>query len=403
MPDARSCGRRRAAIFGKIPSVRIVHLTATFPPYLGGAGTIVWHLSGEQARRGEDVEVLTARLGDDEPAAGNGATVRRAKPWLRIGNAPLIPAAARLRDYDVIHLHYPFLFGTELLLASGAHRRAALVVSYHNRLVGEGVRRPLFATYEASVGRLMARAADRICVLSPEHAESIGYLRAVQQRTPERLVELPGGVDVEHFSPGAGDPAVRARLEIPADVPLAVFVATLDHAHRFKRVDQAIEALAQGPEALHLLVAGDGPLRAEYEQLAGSLGVAERVHFAGAVDHEGLPALLRASDLLVLASQPPESFGMVLIEAMACGLPVVASRYPGAGAVVDDGVTGLLVPVGDVPALAQALQRLTSMSPAEREEMGNAGRARCLERFSWPGITDRLETIYREAVENGSL
>ena len=179
---------------------------------------------------------------------------------IAIGNAPLIPRLARLEGFDLVHLHYPFIFGSELALLGRlgrSRRRQALLVHYKNRLVGRGARRGMFSAYEHTVAPLLVRAADRICVLSGDHAGSVPYLRRTLRHGPERIVEMPNGVDTEAFAPGPDAAGIRGSLGIPGDAVVAAFVATLDRAHRFKRLDLAIEALARsGEERVHLIVAG---------------------------------------------------------------------------------------------------------------------------------------------------
>jgi glycosyltransferase involved in cell wall biosynthesis len=318
-----------------------------------------------------------------------------------IGNAPLIPRIAGLRDFDVLHLHYPFMFGAELTMAARARpggRDQALLVHYKNRIVGRGHRRAIFGAYEHTVAPLLIRSAERICVLSRDHAKSVPYLRSALERTPERLREMPNGVDTEVFSPGGDGAGVRERLGIPGDALAAAFVATLDRAHHFKRLDVAIEALARAENPVHLVVAGDGELLEGYRAEAARTSVGERVHFLGRRPQAELPEVLRACDLMLLTTEPPESFGIVLIEAMACGLPAVVTEYPGVGAVVDEGETGMLVPRGDAAAVAAALDRMAEMEPAERERMGAAGRAKAEASWSWPSLTDRMDDVYGEAI-----
>src|SRR4029079_10864565 len=120
-------------------------------------------------------------------------------------------------------------------------------------------------------------------------------------------------------------------------------------------------------------VAGGGELLDDLRALAGRLGIAERVHFLGAVPHSRLPAVLHAADLLLLTTEPPESFGIVLIEAMAAGLPTIATEYPGVRAVVDEGETGLLVPPGDADAVAGAIRRLLEAGTSRRTTLGATG------------------------------
>jgi glycosyltransferase involved in cell wall biosynthesis len=381
--------------------LRIAHLTATFPPYRGGAGNTAHRFAVEQAARGHEVEVFTAPAPGEPPSSG-GAVVHRIRPVFAIGNAPLIPRLARVAGFDVVHVHYPFIFGSELTLLgrlNRRHRAQALLVHYKNRLVGKGPRGALFEAYERTVAPTLIRAADRVCVLSPDHANSVPYLRRTGEREPEKLVEMPNGVDAELFSPGPDAGGLRGRLGVPADAVVAAFVATLDLAHHFKRLDVAIDALAElGSDDVHIVVAGDGELVDEFRARAATRGVSERVHFLGAVPHPELPDVLRACDLFLLTTEPPESFGIVLIEAMATGLPVVATDYPGVRAVVVEGETGLLAPRGDVAAVAARLGELVDAGADGRGRLGAAGRARAEREWNWPRLVDRMDAAYAEAV-----
>lgn len=384
--------------------LRIAHLSATFPPYPGGAGNTAFRFARGQAERGDHVEVFTAAAEGDAPDPG-AALVHRIEPVMAIGNAPLIPSLARLTSaaeaFDIVHLHYPFIFGSELTLIGRLRRRgrgAALVVHYKNRLMGHGTRGLMFEAYERTVAPALIRAADRVLVLSADHAHSVSYLARSLERTPERVIEMPNGVDAEAFSPGPDTTGLRERLGIPGDAVVASFVATLDRAHHFKRLDVAIEALARARnQNLHLLVAGGGELLEGFRAEAAAAGLGARVHFLGRVPHAELPDVLRASDLFVLTTEPPESFGIVLIEAMACGLPVLATDYPGVRAVIDP-ETGILVGAGDSAAAAEALDRLVDLGATGRERLGAAGRAKAEERWGWPALLDRMERAYEEAL-----
>jgi glycosyltransferase involved in cell wall biosynthesis len=380
--------------------LRIAHLTATFPPYPGGAGNTAFRFAREQAAAGHQVEVFTAPAPGEPPDPG-AVVVHRIDPVFAIGNAPLIPSIARVEGFDVVHLHYPFIFGSELTLLGRlrrGRRGQALLVHYKNRLVGKGPRGAMFAVYEHTVAPALIRAADRVCVLSADHANSVPYLRRTGEREPQKLIQMPNGVDADLFCPGDGT-ALRERLGIPASATVAAFVATLDLAHHFKRLDVAIDAVARlGDPDLHLVVAGGGELLDGFERRASEAGLGERAHFLGAVPHAELPGVLRAADLFLLTTEPPESFGIVLIEAMAAGLPAIASDYPGVRAVVDEGETGLLVPRGDPDAVAAALGQLIA-APDRRREMGERGRAKAIAEWSWPRLVERMDDAYTQAIE----
>ncbi len=402
MMPASSGSSARPTDPARVQPLRIAHLTATFPPYPGGAGNTCFRFAKGQAQRGHHVEVFTAPAEGEAPDPG-GAEVHRIKPKMAIGNAPLIPKLARLDGFDLIHLHYPFIFGSELTLLARLRKRrrkAALIVHYKNRLMGDGPRGAMFETYEHSVAPALIKAADRVLVLSEDHARSVSYLEKALEEDPERLIVMPNGVDTEAFSPGPDRTGFRERLGIPEHAVLASFVATLDRAHHFKRLDVAIEALSRArSREIHLMVAGGGELLEGFRIQAETAGVGNRVHFLDRVPHAELPDVLRASDLFVLTTEPPESFGIVLIEALACGIPAIATDYPGVRAVIDDGETGFLVPAADSAAAAEALDRMVELEPAGREEMGAEGRRRCEERWAWPALLERMDEAYEEALE----
>jgi glycosyltransferase involved in cell wall biosynthesis len=380
--------------------LRIAHLTATFPPYPGGAGNTCYRFATGQAARGHHVEVFTAPAEGESPDPG-GAVVHRIKPAFAIGNAPLIPSLARIQGFDVVHLHYPFIFGAELTLLgrlSSRRRDQALLVHYKNRLVGKGPRRGAFAAYESTVAPLLVRAADRICVLSADHANSVPYLRRTCERRPDKLIEMPNGVDTDQFAPGRDDSDLRASLGIDDEATVVAFVATLDRAHHFKRLDVALAALARlDDERIHLVIAGGGELLDDFRAQAADAGIGDRVHFLGAVPHPELPNVLRAADLFLLTTEPPESFGIVLIEAMACGLATIVTDYPGVGAVVDDGETGVVIEPGSPAAAADAIRRLAD-GTADRDRMGRAGREKAERLWSWPRLLVRMDEAYVEAI-----
>jgi glycosyltransferase involved in cell wall biosynthesis len=377
--------------------LRIAHLTATFPPYPGGAGNTCFRFAIAQAERGHHVEVFTAPA-DGEPPDPGAALIHRLDPVLAIGNAPLIPSLARIEGFDLLHLHYPFIFGSELTLLGRLRprqRRQALLVHYKNRLVGKGARRAAFAAYEHSVAPVLIGAADRVCVLSAQHADSVPYLRRAGERRPEKLIQMPNGVDTEVFAPGSDELGLRASLGIGEGSTVIGFAATLDRAHHFKRLDLALAAVTGlGDDDVHLVVAGGGELEGEFRDQAARLGIAERVHFLGTVPHTELPGVLRACDLFLLTTEPPESFGIVLIEAMAAGAAVVASDLEPFRDVA--GEAARFFPPGDHRALADHIVDLLA-HPASRDQLSLAGSVMAAG-YDWSIVGARYKDVYQEAV-----
>lgn len=378
--------------------MRIAHVSATFPPYYAGTGNVCYHNARVLAARGHEVHVYTADspgTPDDPP----GVTVHRLKPVARVGNAPVLPQLLQLGNFDLIHLHCPFIFGAELVALGALARRTPLVLTYHNDLLAPSWRGRFFAAYERFPARAVLRAARGVCAVTLDHAAESPLLG----RAAPRIMELPNGVDADRFHPDVDGRSVRERFGIAESAFVAVFIGALDAAHHFKRVDLLLKAVASLDGIRpHLLIVGGGDLQLAYERLAHDLGIAGLVHFAGPVAQHELPPYIAAGDLLVLPSDV-ESFGLVLIEAMACARLVIATDLPGPRQVIAHGQDGFLVPRDDIKALAETIQAVQSMSRSERMAMGAAGRAKVESRYDWERIGDRLEAVYATLLDEKSL
>jgi glycosyltransferase involved in cell wall biosynthesis len=203
----------------------------------------------------------------------------------------------------------------------------------------------------------------------------------------DRFLFWPNGVDVEwgelDLVPGGGDPRARERLGLEAD---ALYTLTLANLRPLKRVERVLQALAalkvQGGARVRALIGGDGSERPRLEAEAARLGLGDRVRFLGPVDHDRVPELMAAANIYV-APHDFTNAGLPTCEAMLCRLPVVAMDSGETRRLVGDGETGLVVPHGDVGALAAAISRLAE-NPEERRRMGERGWQRARERFvSW--------------------
>jgi len=381
--------------------MRIAHVTATFPPYYGGAGNVCYHNALELARLGHQVTVFTANYPPGDYTYPEEISVHRLQVLFRIGNAPLLPGLLRLEGFDVIHLHYPFIFGAEMIWAVSKVRKIPYIITHHNDLIGDGLRRYLFDAYSTISTRLLFHGARKFAVVSLDHAASCRLTPLFRKRWSD-VVEVPNGVDPNLFRPGLNGTQVRQEHVISDDARVILFVGALDRAHYYRRVDLLISAIRSLREPYpHLLVVGDGDQLATYKNLVAELEINANVHFLGKVTHQDLPLVYATADLVVLPSQIQESFGLVLIEAMACGKPVIASNLPGVRSVVSDGEDGLLVKPGDVVDLAEKIQTLLD-DPQLRREMGQRGRAKVEAKYAWPKVIDRLEAVYDLVLAEGA-
>jgi len=369
----------------------------------GGQNVHVAALALALARRGGRVVVHTRRDDDALPARvamGPGVVVHHvdAGPACTIPKDDLLPHmdafAARLRATwssvppDVVHAHF-WMSGRAAVAAAGP-LGVPVVQTFH--ALGTVKRRHQGAADTSPPQRLaeeraVARRADLVLATCRDEVAELVAMGADRARV--RVV--PCGVDVRMFTP-AGPRAHRSSVRHR--------VVTVGRMVERKGIDGAIAALALVPDA-ELVVAG-GPPRTELAAdpearrlaaLARSLDVDDRVTLLGAVARAGMPPLLRSADAVVCAPRY-EPFGMVALEAMACGVPVVASAVGGLLDSVADGVTGVLVPPRDPDALAAALRALLA-DPARRAAMGRAGRRRALACFGWERIAEATLDAYR--------
>jgi glycosyltransferase involved in cell wall biosynthesis len=381
--------------------MRIAHVCAAFPPYMSGTGNNCFYIALEMARLGHQVSVHTAmyppRPWEDPPEL----RINRLPAILRMGNAPLLPGLVRIRDVDLIHLHCPFIFGAEIVSATSKLRRIPYVVTYQNDLIGEGFRRLLFAAYLRATSGMVYGGAAKIAVVSHDHALA-SRISPYLRRRWEDVVEVPNGVDTDAFTPDRNGSAVRKRYGISDRDNLILFVGGLDRAHYFKGVSILLRAFASiSQEHNRLMIVGEGDLRSGYQQEAQRLGVGRNTIFPGYIPINRLAEYYAAATFAVLPSVNTESFGMVLIEAMACGKTVIASDLPGVRTVVADNVEGLLVPPGDVDALSEKI-KLLLRDPQKRKAMGIRGRRKVVSLYAWPKIVPRILRMYEEVLSHRS-
>ncbi len=373
----------------------IAHVICTFPPYKGGMGNSVYYSALEIGKLGHDVTVFTPNyvkgIPREEQLSPN-VRVIRLRPLFSIGNAAVMPQLAwKLWKYDIIHLHYPF-YGTADFIALIAvwrrvlGKRSRLIMSYHMDTLGSGFKRFMFSIYKFFLLPIIARAADMIACSSLDYIKH-SDLAAYFEHHQSKFIQVPFGVDADLFTPLT--PAARE--------PVILFVGGLNAEHYFKGVPQLIEAFARVhrrfPEA-RLWLVGSGNLEEEYRQLAVSRGIGNAMQIKNKENDAAIRHDYCEASVLVLPSiNKSEAFGLVLLEAMACGTPVIASNLPGVRSVFRNKDHGLLVQPGNVDDLAQKLETLLR-HPEEARAMGERARRWVEDNYSWKRVAQELETVY---------
>lgn len=379
--------------------MRIAQVSSRLPPYPAGTGQVCYYTSRALAARGHEVHVFAASDGPTRLEHANSVVVHWLRPTLALGNASVLPQLVlTLRGFDVIHLHAPFISGAELAFLAARIHRTPLVVTYHNDLPHVGSWRDYVFRLATWTSRtLVFRHCTELLFLNEGHARTNDMRCLMVERKRAPRIQ-PNAVDVTAFSPTVDGSRVREELGITSDQPVVVFVGVLDRAHPGKGLSVLLEALRSLQElAPHLIVVGDGDQREQYRHKSVAMGLAENVHFVGAVNHERLPEFYRAGDLLALPSVEPEASPLVVLEALAAAVPVVASDSPGVRSMLPDLFPIVLTPPGDPCSLAKSLRALLQ-DPQLRQSMAAKGRLMIEECYTWGAAARRLELIYQGAL-----
>lgn len=370
--------------------MKILHVYKGYPPVVGGMENHVRLLAERQAGRGLDVTVLVASArGRGSMQVENGVRVIRTRPLVTLASAPLSPAMGlwmRRLTPDVGHLHFPYPPGEIAHRFLGRSR--ATIVSYQSDIVRQ---RWLGRLYGPLMRRVLADA-DRVLVSSPAYLQSSPHL----QRITAKCSVVPLGIEPAAFRVPTNGASADMRGSDGA--PLVLFVGKLRY---YKGVDVLIEAAAQIDG--RILIVGGGPMEARLRRQAAASSAAARIRFLGEVADDELPHHYLAADVVVLPSAyRSEAFGIVLLEAMAAGRPVVSTELgTGTSFINQHGETGLVVASRDPSGLATAINRLLA-DPEERRRMGANGQRRVDELFHIEKMVDRTLAIYQEAL-NGHV
>ncbi len=379
--------------------MRISQFCIRYPPAMGGVETHVKEISERFIRRGHEVTVHTTDLDTEFPFA----RLREVDdpPWVVRHRARnpfpfhYVVAPGMLRAIgdavDIVHAHSYGYFQTNLAPFVAGLRDVPLVVTPHyhppwTMIGGEGRMRARRAFDRAVAPFLLSRASAIVNVSREERDQMDGVVPHGVRREV-----IPNGIDLGRFTPPPDGRAFREEHGIEGRMLL--YTGRLAKNKRLEHVIEMLPGLLADHDDLTFVAVGaDNGMREPWERLARDKRVAERVRFIDFVPYDVLVDAYGAADVYILPSDY-EAFGIVLLEAMAAKVPVVASRVGGVPDVVEDGVTGRLYPYGDLDALREAVDGLLR-DPAEGARMGERGRNRVAEHFTWDSVVDRLLGLY---------
>lgn len=365
---------------------------------LGGAENQVVQLARQLKRR--DWEILVVSLTPPGPLARDlqveGISVESLRMRSPLSLGPAMTRLAKIfRRWkpQIVHAH---MFHANILcrLVRLLAPVPVLICTAHSTYEASSkVKQPREVTWR----ELAYRWTDPLCDLTTQVSKA-GLARyvAVKAVPAGKIRVIHNGIDTKVFRPR---PEMREALRRELEVEGAFVWLAVGRLEPQKDYPTLFEAFARlGERGQVLLIAGEGRLRGELEKLVAALGLGPRVRFLGL--RRDIPDLLNAADAFVLSSLW-EGFGLVVAEAMACGLPVVVTDSGGPREIVDGGRLGFMVPPGDPEALANAMAHLMDLPEAERRRLGDLGREHVLAHYSLDAIAEQWEALYSQLVAHG--
>jgi glycosyltransferase involved in cell wall biosynthesis len=377
-------------------------VTHTFLPHVGGIERVVY----EQCKRlmGKRFEpmVLTHRNYTKKNYVFDGIRVKcydSVNIGFRLGIPYAIPQISSLKTFletvkanDLIHVHgHPYL--SSFLAAKIAKRYGKpLVLTQHNTFIEyNNVWDDIEKLNDLAVGKQVLKEADKIIVVSNATRNYVLSLGA----DPEKIEVLHNGVDLNRFKPLTGIRCeMREKLGIPQDSIVALTVRRLVYKNGIDTlIESAKLAIKKNPK-LTFVVVGKGPDFAEVKEKIGQLGMQRNFMLAGFVSDEELPRYYNAADFFVLPSKSGEGLPLVALEAMACGLPVIATNVGGTSEVMNENY-GKLVPPNSPNSLAEAI---LEFSREDLSALRNGLRGMIEQKYSWDTNVEKLGEIYEELI-----
>ncbi|NJE05206.1 glycosyltransferase family 1 protein [Thermococcus sp. M36] len=382
--------------------MRIALVSDWYYPKIGGVASHIHSLALKLAGRGHEVSIVTNDLetGKEGELAEYGIELvrvpGRVSPVLGINLGQSVVSSKEmgsfLQDCDVVHSHHAFTpLALKAVKAGRNMGKATLLTthsisfSYESRLwEALGLTIPLFSRY--------LKYPHEIIAVSRAAGAFIGHFTDVPVRV------IPNGVDDGRFRPLSREEKEAVKDELGLEGRVVLYVSRMSPRKGPHVLLNAFQDITRSNDDVTLLMVGSGEMLPFLKAQARFLRMDDRVRFMGYVPGEELPKIFGIADLFVLPSITAEAFGIVILEAMASGVPVVATDVGGIPEVIRESESGLLVPPGNEPALRSAMEALLS-DERLAHRLGENGRKAVEERYSWSKVVVEIEKAYEDALQ----
>ncbi|RLF91435.1 glycosyltransferase family 1 protein [Thermococci archaeon] len=367
--------------------------------HIGGVERHVYNLSTELAKLNHEVTIITARSPNHEYLSDiTDFKIVRIPIDLQVYSSPICLGLLNLtfEEFYIIHAHTPVPFTADLVAVKNLKEKKPFILTYHNDISKDNGLGELISTvYNSIFGRLLLNHSDIIIATTKGYAIYSRQLR----KYLHKVVVVPNGVDINKFHPNLDRERIREKQGIDKDAKVVLFVGRLDTYKGCKHLLSAFAIVARKIKNAYLILVGRGPLEPVLRKIVTKLGIKSRVFFAGYVKDEELPYYYASCDVFVLPSiSEQEGFGVVQLEAMACGRPVVATNIPGVSEVDPRELATIHVPPKDERALAEAI--LTILKNEELAiKMGINGRKLVEEKYPWGKVVRKILKLYKKYID----
>ncbi|MEM0372800.1 MAG: glycosyltransferase [archaeon] len=368
--------------------MKILVVSKYFLPFFGGIESVVYYNAKYLAKKGHDVVVIASehKKGLPKTETIDGIGVVRVPTLFKFSAAPINPAVffeVMKRDFDICNIHEPNPFNNFLACAACFLKKKPFVVTYHSDIIGRGgILKPFFWLYKNFTQRIIFARAKMIMPTSPQYVRISDTLPSVDRK---KITVIPNGVDLAKFR----------HLKKKRRKNEVLFIGRLIY---YKGLDVLIKAMKEVVERVpdaKLKIAGTGELEAELKALAKQLKLEKNIKFLGRVSDKELERLLNESAVFVLPSvHRSEAFGIVILEAMSAGCPVITTDI--SGTVYAAGDAGIIVKNKNVGDLADAIIRVLKDEKLQKR-MSKLGLKQA-KRFQWKNIAEMTEQVYKKVL-----
>lgn len=373
---------------------KILHICPYYYPSIGGLETFCQEISSRTVKLKHDVEIITQSVeGFKNYEEIDGVKIHRLKPLFGLYKAKIMPnVGKKIKEInpDVVHIQGPAPGLCEFALNNS---RAKIIMTAHNDLSGnDNLIYKIFSTaYRIFIFPKVRSKLNKLILPS----ESYKYNSKLFHGFPsEKISIISNGVDLEKFSMGN-----KSKVEYKKDLQisskfLVLFVGSMEPLHAYKGVEYLLDAILQIKNMdITFCLIGEGSLKQQFIKKANEIGISKKIIFAGKVDSNLLVQYYRAADIFVLPSISTEVMPIVMLEAMACGTPVITTKIHGPMEMIHEGYNGYLVSPKDSVSLAKTIVN-TLLDESKLSQMQQNARKEAEEKYSWDMVLNQYLKEY---------